>query len=52
AANPGEWGRFLAGNDKLQGFFIAKVKAATGGNADLKAVAALLRDRRAATNSS
>jgi len=49
-ANPTEWGRFVAGEDKLQGFFIGKVKAATGGNADLKAVSALLRDRRAATD--
>ncbi|MDQ1364027.1 MAG: hypothetical protein QOE57_69, partial [Acidimicrobiaceae bacterium] len=36
-----------AGEDKLQGFFIGKVKAATAGKADLKAVSALLRERRA-----
>ena len=46
ALYPGEWERFVAGEDKLQGFFIGKVKAATGGNADLKAVPALLRARR------
>jgi Asp-tRNA(Asn)/Glu-tRNA(Gln) amidotransferase B subunit len=47
AANPAEWARFAAGEDKLQGFFIGKVKAATAGKADLKAVSALLRERRA-----
>jgi aspartyl-tRNA(Asn)/glutamyl-tRNA(Gln) amidotransferase subunit B len=50
-ANPTEWGRFLAGEDKLQGFFVAQVKVATGGKADLKAVSALLRDRRAGAGS-
>ncbi len=47
AANPAEWDRFVAGEDKLQGLFIGKVKAATGGRADLKAASALLRERRA-----
>jgi aspartyl-tRNA(Asn)/glutamyl-tRNA(Gln) amidotransferase subunit B len=46
AANESEWRRFVAGEDKLQGFFIGKVKAATGGKADLKAVATSLRARR------
>jgi aspartyl-tRNA(Asn)/glutamyl-tRNA(Gln) amidotransferase subunit B len=46
AANPAEWARFVDGEDKLQGLFIGKIKAATGGKADLKAVAGLLRDRR------
>jgi aspartyl-tRNA(Asn)/glutamyl-tRNA(Gln) amidotransferase subunit B len=46
SANPGEWARFAAGEDKLAGFLIGKVKAATAGKADLKAVAALLRQRR------
>ncbi|MDQ2728197.1 MAG: Asp-tRNA(Asn)/Glu-tRNA(Gln) amidotransferase subunit GatB [Actinomycetota bacterium] len=46
AANPGEWERFAAGEDKLTGFFIAKIKAATAGNADLKAASGLLRARR------
>jgi aspartyl-tRNA(Asn)/glutamyl-tRNA(Gln) amidotransferase subunit B len=46
AANPAEWARFVDGEDKLQGLFIGKIKAATGGKADLKAVAGLLRERR------
>jgi aspartyl-tRNA(Asn)/glutamyl-tRNA(Gln) amidotransferase subunit B len=49
ADNPGEWSRFVGGEDKLTGFFIGKIKAATGGNADLKAASAELRDRRATT---
>ncbi len=48
AANASEWDRFVNGEDKLQGLFIGKVKAATQGKADLKAVAALLRERKAA----
>ena len=48
AANPAEWSRFVAGEDKLQGLFVGKIKAATGGRADLTAVAASLRDRREA----
>jgi aspartyl-tRNA(Asn)/glutamyl-tRNA(Gln) amidotransferase subunit B len=46
AAHPSEWSRFLAGEDKLQGFFVGKIKAATQGKADLKAVSGLLRGRR------
>ncbi|HET9692224.1 MAG TPA: Asp-tRNA(Asn)/Glu-tRNA(Gln) amidotransferase subunit GatB [Acidimicrobiales bacterium] len=46
AENPDEWGRFSAGEDKLQGFFIGKIRAASGGNADLKAAGALLRSRK------
>jgi aspartyl-tRNA(Asn)/glutamyl-tRNA(Gln) amidotransferase subunit B len=46
AANPSEWERFMGGEDKVQGFLIGKIKAATGGNADLKAASALLRSRR------
>jgi aspartyl-tRNA(Asn)/glutamyl-tRNA(Gln) amidotransferase subunit B len=48
ASHPAEWVRFVAGEDKLQGFFVGHVKAATAGRADLKAVAALLRHRRTA----
>ncbi|HSS12117.1 MAG TPA: Asp-tRNA(Asn)/Glu-tRNA(Gln) amidotransferase subunit GatB, partial [Acidimicrobiales bacterium] len=48
AANPAEWTRFVAGEEQLQGLFIGKVKVATGGKADLKAVAGLLRQRRTA----
>lgn len=47
AEHPGEWARFAAGEDKVQGFLIGKVKAATGGNADLKEASGLLRVRRA-----
>jgi aspartyl-tRNA(Asn)/glutamyl-tRNA(Gln) amidotransferase subunit B len=46
AANPREWERYGAGDDKLTGFFIGKIKAATGGNADLRAATDLLRQRR------
>ncbi len=46
AENPGEWERFAGGEDKVQGFLIGKIKAATGGNADLKEASALLRGRR------
>jgi aspartyl-tRNA(Asn)/glutamyl-tRNA(Gln) amidotransferase subunit B len=46
AANPREWDRYGAGDDKLTGFFIGKIKAATGGNADLRAATDLLRQRR------
>ncbi|HYA45054.1 MAG TPA: Asp-tRNA(Asn)/Glu-tRNA(Gln) amidotransferase subunit GatB, partial [Acidimicrobiales bacterium] len=45
-SNPVEWGRYAAGDDKLAGFLIGKVKTATGGNADLRAAAALLQERR------
>jgi aspartyl-tRNA(Asn)/glutamyl-tRNA(Gln) amidotransferase subunit B len=44
--NPGEWERYLGGEDKLTGFFTGKVMKATGGKADGKAVAAELRRRR------
>jgi len=48
AANQHEWERYAGGDDKLTGFFIGKVKAATGGNADLRAATDLLRQRRGA----
>ena len=51
AANPREWARFAGGDDKLAGFFIGKVKAATGGNADLRAATQLLQQRRSAQGS-
>lgn len=51
AADPGAWARYVAGEDKLQGLFIGRLKAATGGNADLAAASGLLRARRAATGS-
>ncbi len=44
AAHPGEWSRFCDGEQKLAGFFVGKVMAATKGKADGKAVTARLRD--------
>jgi aspartyl-tRNA(Asn)/glutamyl-tRNA(Gln) amidotransferase subunit B len=44
--HPAEWNRFAAGEDKLAGFFVGHIKAASGGKADLKAASALLRARR------
>ena len=46
AAHAEEWNRYRSGEDKLTGFFVGKVMAATGGKADGKAVTALLRERR------
>ena len=46
AANPEEWQRYLAGEDKLVGFFTGHVMRATNGKADGKAVAAELRRLR------
>ncbi|MGH9061282.1 MAG: Asp-tRNA(Asn)/Glu-tRNA(Gln) amidotransferase subunit GatB, partial [Acidimicrobiales bacterium] len=46
ADHPGEWARLAGGEDKLTGFFIGKIKAATAGQADLKAASGLLRRRR------
>jgi len=51
AANPDEWDRYVNGDDKtrgkLTGFFVGQVMRATQGNADGKAVTALLEQRRA-----
>ncbi|MBN2623189.1 MAG: Asp-tRNA(Asn)/Glu-tRNA(Gln) amidotransferase subunit GatB [Acidimicrobiales bacterium] len=51
AANPDEWTRFVEGDDKargkLTGFFVGQVMKATKGQADGKAVTALLRERAA-----
>jgi aspartyl-tRNA(Asn)/glutamyl-tRNA(Gln) amidotransferase subunit B len=44
-AHPGEWSRLQGGEEKLQGFFVGKIMAATRGQADGKAVIALLRAR-------
>jgi aspartyl-tRNA(Asn)/glutamyl-tRNA(Gln) amidotransferase subunit B len=46
AAHPAEWDRYVAGEDKLAGFFIGHIKTATQGKADLKAATSLLRTRR------
>jgi aspartyl-tRNA(Asn)/glutamyl-tRNA(Gln) amidotransferase subunit B len=49
AANTDEWTRFVEGDDKLRGklmgFFVGQVMRATRGQADAKAVTALLRQR-------
>jgi aspartyl-tRNA(Asn)/glutamyl-tRNA(Gln) amidotransferase subunit B len=45
AAYPDEATRLREGEQKLNGFFVGKVMAATGGKADGKAVIALLRQR-------
>ncbi|MDQ6909547.1 MAG: Asp-tRNA(Asn)/Glu-tRNA(Gln) amidotransferase subunit GatB [Actinomycetota bacterium] len=45
AEHPAEAARLRDGEDKLNGFFVGKVMAATGGKADGKAVVALLRQR-------
>ncbi|HEX2042019.1 MAG TPA: Asp-tRNA(Asn)/Glu-tRNA(Gln) amidotransferase subunit GatB [Acidimicrobiales bacterium] len=45
AAHPAEWERLAAGEQKLIGFFVGKVMAATAGRADGKAVTQLLRQR-------
>ena len=51
AESPEEWAEFCTGDDKkrgkLQGFFTGKIMKATKGQADGKAVAALLESRRA-----
>jgi Asp-tRNA(Asn)/Glu-tRNA(Gln) amidotransferase B subunit len=46
SAHPEEWARFVAGEEKLTGFFVGHIKSATEGRADLKAASALLRSRR------
>jgi aspartyl-tRNA(Asn)/glutamyl-tRNA(Gln) amidotransferase subunit B len=52
AANPEQWARFVGGDDKvrgkLTGFFVGQVMKATRGQADGRAVTALLRERAGA----
>ena len=48
AARPKDWADYVAGNDKVAGFFVGQVMKATKGQADGKAVTALLQERRAA----
>lgn len=54
AESPEEWADFCTGDDKkrakLQGFFTGKIMKATKGQADGKAVAALLEARRTTTS--
>ncbi len=45
AAHPDEWTSFCDGNQKVAGFFVGAVMRATQGQADGKAVTALLRQR-------
>jgi aspartyl-tRNA(Asn)/glutamyl-tRNA(Gln) amidotransferase subunit B len=49
-ANPGEWARYVEGDDKLAGFFTGQVMRETAGRADGKAVAAELRRLRGPKN--
>jgi aspartyl-tRNA(Asn)/glutamyl-tRNA(Gln) amidotransferase subunit B len=44
--HPSEWERYLAGEDKVIGFFMGHIKRATDGKADLNVASALLRARR------
>ena len=46
AANPDEWTRFCEGDAKLTGFFVGQVMKATKGQADGKAVSALLNSKK------
>ncbi|HYX44722.1 MAG TPA: Asp-tRNA(Asn)/Glu-tRNA(Gln) amidotransferase subunit GatB [Acidimicrobiales bacterium] len=45
AAHPAEWARLRGGEQKLMGFFVGKVMAATRGRADGRAVTEALRAR-------
>jgi aspartyl-tRNA(Asn)/glutamyl-tRNA(Gln) amidotransferase subunit B len=47
-ANPAEWGRYLAGEDKVVQFLLGQVMKATRGRANGKVVAVALAERRAA----
>ncbi|HEX6166416.1 MAG TPA: Asp-tRNA(Asn)/Glu-tRNA(Gln) amidotransferase subunit GatB [Acidimicrobiales bacterium] len=53
AGNAAEWSRYVEGDDKargkLTGFFVGQVMKATRGQADGKAVTALLRERAASS---
>ena len=42
ADNPDEWGRFVEGDKKIQGFFVGQIMKATKGQADGKVVNQLL----------
>jgi aspartyl-tRNA(Asn)/glutamyl-tRNA(Gln) amidotransferase subunit B len=46
-ANPAEWERFKAGDQKVTGFFVGQVMKASGGKANGKEVTALLQQRAA-----
>ena len=51
AGHAADWASYVAGNDKVAGMFVGKVMKATRGQADGKAVTALLQQRRAAAAS-
>ena len=44
--NPDAWAKFCDGEDKVQGVFVGAVMKVTKGQADGKAVGAILRQRR------
>ena len=46
AAHPDDWAKFLAGENKVMGFFVGQVMKATQGKADGKAVSAILNSKR------
>jgi aspartyl-tRNA(Asn)/glutamyl-tRNA(Gln) amidotransferase subunit B len=46
AAHPDEWSRYTAGEEKLAGFFVGRIRSATGGKADLGAASCLLRSKK------
>lgn len=48
ADNPADWEAYVGGNDKVLGKFVGLIRKATGGNADGKAVTAMLQQRRSA----
>ncbi len=45
-SNPGEWERFLAGDEKVAQFFVGQMMKSTRGQADGKAVISLMNARR------
>jgi len=49
SADPEAWEKFVAGEDRVQGAFVGYVMKATKGQADGKALSAILRSRRAAS---
>ena len=45
-AHPDDWAKFVAGENKVMGFFVGQVMKATQGKADGKAVSAILNSKR------
>ena len=50
AADPGAWGRYVGGEDKIAGMFVGKVMKLTRGQADGAAVMEVLQARRTASS--